>query len=257
MSTPQVVLVTGGARGIGFGIASCFAKQNATLVIADVQETSAQEACERLKEIGAADALGLACDIADRAQVETAVQTAIEKFSRIDVLVNNAGISPFIPVMDLSPDTFHKVLDVNLTGGFYCTQVVAKHMIERAENSDKGGRIIFISSLAPHFSQPSQVEYSAGKAGVEGLMRGFATALGPHGITSNAIAPGMILTPLTESHWSQPEPAERIQKLVPVGRIGTPEDIGNVAVFLASSQAAYVNGTVITVDGGFSVLIKG
>jgi NAD(P)-dependent dehydrogenase (short-subunit alcohol dehydrogenase family) len=250
-------LITGGARGIGFGIASCFAKQNATLVIADIQETLAQEACEQLKEIGAADALGIACDIAERAQVETTVKTAIEKFGRIDVLVNNAGISPFINVMDLSPKTFHKVLDVNLTGGFYCTQVVAKHMIERAANGDGGGRIIFISSLAPHFSQPSQVEYSASKAGVEGLMRGFSTALGPHGITSNAIEPGMILTPLTESHWIQPEPAEQIKKLVPVGRIGTPEDIGNVAVFLASPQAAYVNGAAILVDGGFSVLIKG
>ena len=253
----QVIFITGGAQGIGLGIASCFARQNATIVIADVQQTLAQEASEKLKQMGASDAMGLACDITQRSHVEGAVAAVIEKFGRINVLVNNAGISPFIHIMDLPPATFDKVLDVNLTGGFHCTQVVAKHMIERAHNGDAGGRIIFISSLAPHFSQPSQVEYSASKAGVEGLMRGFATALGPHGITSNAIEPGMILTPLTESYWTQPEPAEQIKKLVPVGRIGEPQDIGNVAVFLASPAAAYINGAAIPVDGGFSVLIKG
>ena len=253
----QIVIITGGAQGIGFGIARCFAQQGATLVIADMQETLARDASEKLKTLGAADALGLACDITQRSHVETAVATVIEKFGRVDVLVNNAGISPFINIMELPPATFDKVINVNLTGGFHFTQLVAQHMIARAKNGDAGGRIIFISSLAPHFSQPSQVEYSASKAGVEGLMRGFATALGPHGITSNAIEPGMILTPLTEHHWTQPEPAEQIKKLVPVGRIGKPEDIGKVAVFLASPEAAYINGAAIPVDGGFSVLIKG
>lgn len=251
------VLITGGAQGIGFGIATCFAKRNYSVALADMKVDLARESAARLIAEGAPDAMAVCCDITDRNQVETAISTVLERFGRLDVLVNNAGISPFVDVMELSPELFDKVMDVNLTGGFYCTQVAARHMIERGEQGDRGGRVIFISSLAPNFSQPTQAEYSASKAAVEGLMRGLATRLGPEGITCNAIAPGMIMTPMTAHHWSLPEPSEQIKKLTPVGRIGTPEDIGNAAVFLASPEASYVNGHVLVVDGGFSVLIKG
>ncbi|MEI6071935.1 MAG: SDR family NAD(P)-dependent oxidoreductase [Verrucomicrobiae bacterium] len=251
------VIITGGAQGIGFGIAKCFARQGAGIIIADVKEEEAAAAAAKLVDEGARTAHSIRCDITHYDDVRDMVATAVEKLGRIDVLVNNAGISPFIDVMDLTPETFHKVLDVNLTGAFYCTQLVGRHMIEQVERGEPSGRILFISSLAPKFSQPSQAEYSASKAGVEGLMRGFATRLGGHGITCNAIAPGMILTPLTENYWSQPGPAEQIKQLVPLKRIGTPEDIGNVALLLVSDQAAYINGAVIPVDGGFSVLIKG
>jgi 3-oxoacyl-[acyl-carrier protein] reductase len=252
MQSPTVV-ITGSAQGIGFGIATCFARRNYQVVIADMKADAAHEAAQKLKAEGALDAIGIGCDITERASVEAAFAQILETFGQIDVLVNNAGISPFVDVMDLSPELFNKVIDVNLTGGFHCTQIAARHMVERGQ----GGRIIFISSLSPKFSQPSQAEYSASKAGVEGLMRGFATALGKHGITSNAIAPGMILTPLTEHHWAQPGPAEQIKQLVPLGRIGQPEDIGNACLLLASPEAAYINGVVLPVDGGFSVLIKG
>lgn len=260
--TSQVVIITGGAQGIGFGIATCFAQKGATLVIADAKAPEAIEAADKLKTLGAADAIGIGCDITQRAQVDAMVAQVMERFGCIDVLVNNAGISPFVEIMELSPELFDKVMSVNLTGAFHCTQAVAAHMKARwmsaEEPNDKPrGRVVFISSLAPQFSQPSQVEYSASKAGVEGLMRGFATALGPFGITSNAVAPGMILTPLTEFRWAQPGPAEHIKTLVPVGRIGRPEDIGKAVVFLASPDADYINGTTIEVDGGFSKLIKG
>lgn len=249
----KTILITGGAQGIGLGIARCFARRNYSVALADLDLKAAQSAAQKLKDEGAPAALGIECDITNRAQVEAAFAEVLTEFGRLDVLVNNAGISPFVDVMELKPELFDKVLDVNLTGGFHCAQVAARHMIERGE----GGRIIFISSLAPKFSQPSQAEYSASKAGVEGLMRGFATRLGREGITCNAIAPGMILTPLTEHYWSQPAPAEQIKQLVPVGRIGVPEDIGHAAVMLASPEAAYINGHVLVVDGGFSVLIKG
>ena len=253
----KTIFITGGAQGIGLGIARCFARRNYAVCIADVNGELAQQAAQSLREEGAPTTLGIGCDVTNRVQIEAAVTGAIQSLGRIDVLVNNAGISPFVDVMDLSPELFDKVMNVNLTAGFHCTQCVARHMIERSANGDGGGCVIFISSLAPKFSQPSQVEYSASKAGVEGLMRGFATALGKHGITSNAIAPGMILTPLTQDHWTQSGPAAEIKKLVPLGRIGTPEDIGNAALLLASPEAAYINGHVLTVDGGFSVLIKG
>ena len=256
-SMSQNVIITGGAQGIGFGIATCFARKGASIVIADLKESEAIDAAAKLTEAGAKAAHAIRCDITDYDDVQRLVAASLEKLGRIDVLVNNAGISPFIDVMDLKPETFHKVMDVNVTGGFFCTQAVARHMIERAKNGDPGGRVIFISSLADRYSQPSQVEYSASKSGVKGLMFGFATSLARHGITSNAVAPGMIMTPLVAHHWSQPGPAEQIKQLVPVGRIGEPEDIGKAVVFLASPDADYINGVTIEVDGGFSVLIKG
>ncbi|HEX8834769.1 MAG TPA: SDR family NAD(P)-dependent oxidoreductase [Abditibacteriaceae bacterium] len=249
----QVVVITGGSRGIGYGIAECFARRNATIVVADMDEAAALEATGKLREIGAGEALGLACNIACRDDVEKMVTAVVARFGRIDVLVNNAGICPFVDIMEMEPETWQKSLDVNLTGAFHCTQLVGRHMRERGQ----GGRIVFITSLAENLTQPNQVDYGASKAGLKMAMAGFATALGPHGITCNAVAPGMILTPMTAHYWTQPGPAEKIKQLVPVGRIGTPEDIGKAIVFLASDDAAYINGVTLRVDGGFQVLIKG
>lgn len=253
MSQNQVVIITGGAQGIGYGIAECFAQRGASIVIADAKAKAAEGAAQKLKEAGAAAAVGVACDITSREQIDEMVAQTIQQFGRIDVLVNNAGICPFIPVMEMSLETWQRSLDINLTGAFQCTQAVAARMIEAGQ----GGRVIFITSLAENLTQPSQVDYGASKAGLKMAMAGFATALGEYGITCNAIAPGMILTPLTESHWTQPGPAEQIKQLVPLKRIGTPRDVGNAAIFLASPEADYITGTTLRVDGGFQVLIKG
>ena len=242
----QVVIITGGSQGIGFGIASCFAKRKARLVIADVDGKKAELAAKRLKRLGAADVLPLVCDITKREQVEGMVATAKRQFKRIDVLVNNAGICPFIHVMEMSPEIWQRTLDVNLTGAFHCTQVVAREMLKVRD----GGRIIFITSLAENVTGPTQVDYGASKAGLKMTMAGFCTALGKYGITCNAIAPGMIMTPLTEFHWKQPGPAAEVKIRIPVGRIGLPVDIGHAAVFLASPEAAYISGITLRVDGG-------
>jgi len=252
----QKIIITGSAQGIGFGIAKCFAEKGAGIAIAGSREAEAQLAAAKLLEHGAREAYGICCDITDFQQVNQMVALALEKMGRIDVLVNNAGISPFIDVMELDPETFLKIINVNVSGAFYCTQIAARHMISRAKGGDAGGRVIFISRLADRFSQPSQVEYAASKSGLKGLTLGFATALAPHGITSNAVAHGMIMTPLVEHHSEHPGPAEQIKKLASVGRIGQPSVIGNAVVFLASEDAAYINGVTLTVDGGFSVLIK-
>jgi len=242
----QVVIITGAARGIGFGIGRCFAKKGASIVVADLDSESARKAADALKGEGAADAVGLRCDVAVRDEVQSMIDKAVESFGRIDVLVNNAGICPFIEVMDLTPETWQRTLDVNLTGAFHCTQFVARKMIERG----KGGRVIFITSLAENVTGPAQVDYGASKAGLRMTMVGFSTALGKHGITCNAVAPGMILTPMTAFHWEKPENAAFIKQRVPAGRIGTPEDVGNACVFLASREAEYINGITLRVDGG-------
>src|SRR5438552_396284 len=142
-------------------------------------------------------------------------------FGRIDVLVNNAGICPFVEIMDMEPETWNKTLEINLTGAFHCTQSAARIMMRR-----RWGRVIFITSLAENITGSTQVDYAASKAGLKMTMVGFAVALGSHGITCNAIAPGMVLTPLSESHWNKPENAAAIKQRVPAGRIGTPDDIG-------------------------------
>jgi len=242
----QVVIITGAARGIGFGIAKCFAKKGAFIAIADLDAAAAEKAAFEVKSAGAADAVGLRCDVAKREEVQAMMNTVIGRFSRINVLVNNAGICPFIDVMELTPETWQRTLDVNLTGAFHCSQIAAKKMIEQG----KGGRIIFITSLAENVTGPAQVDYGASKAGLRMTMVGFATALGRHGITCNAVAPGMILTPMTAFHWEKPENAAFLKTRVPVGRIGTPEDIGNACVFLASAEAAYISGITLRVDGG-------
>ena len=242
----KVVIVTGGAKGIGYGIARCFAQKGATVVIADANGELGRASAESLAQEYGVRTLAAACDIVERGQVEAMVQQVMQAFGRIDVLVNNAGICPFINVMDMDASTWQRTIDVNLNGAFHCTQLIAREMIGRGN----GGRIVFITSLAENVTGPAQVDYGASKGGLRMMMVGFATALGQHGITCNAVAPGMILTDLTRWHWEKPENAEFIKKRVPVGRIGTPDDIGKAVVFLASDDAAYISGVTLRVDGG-------
>ncbi|MBI4026241.1 MAG: glucose 1-dehydrogenase [Verrucomicrobia bacterium] len=242
----RVAIITGAARGIGFGIAACLARGGMNIVIADMNGKTAEESAAQLAREQKIEALGLACDITQRTQVADMTRTTIARFGQVDALVNNAGICPFVDIMQMSEEMFKKTLDVNLTGAFHCTQIVAQEMIRRG----KGGRIIFITSLAVNVTGAAQGDYAASKAGLHMLMKTFAIALGPHGITCNAVAPGMILTDMTRFHWEKPEPAAFIKQRVPVGRIGTPEDIGNAVAMLCSDNAAYINGIGLIVDGG-------
>ncbi len=246
-TSPRVVVITGAARGIGYGIAECFAAKGDRLAVADLDLAAAEQAAARLRtEAGAKEAAGFACDVGKRDSVQAMIEAVVARFGRLDVLVNNAGICPFIEVMQMTPETWQRTLDVNLTGAFHCTQLAAEKMIAQGD----GGRVVFITSLAENVTGPAQVDYGASKAGMRMTMVGFATALGKHGITCNAVAPGMILTDMTRFHWDKPENAAFLKTRVPVGRIGTPTDIGNAAVFLASPEAEYISGVTLRVDGG-------
>jgi NAD(P)-dependent dehydrogenase (short-subunit alcohol dehydrogenase family) len=242
----KTAIITGAARGIGYGIAACLARKGANIVIADINDDAAQAAAAALATDTGVAALGVPCDITQRRQVEALVQAARQRFGQLDILVNNAGICPFVSIMDMSEEMFKRTIDVNLTGAFHCTQVAGRVMVEQGH----GGRIVFITSLAVNVSSAMQGDYAASKAGLHMLMKSFAIALGPHAVTCNAVAPGMILTDMTRHHWEQPEPAAFIKTRVPVGRIGVPEDIGNAVALLCSDEAAYINGVGLIVDGG-------
>ena len=242
----KTAIVTGSARGIGYGTATCLARKGANVVIGDMDAAAARASAEKLSRETGAKAIGVQCDVTVRSQVEAMIADAKKKFGGVDILVNNAGICPFVEVMDMSEEMFKRTIDVNLTGAFHCTQLAGRLMIEQG----RGGRVVFITSLAVNVTASAQADYAASKAGLHMLMKSFAIALGRHGITCNAIAPGMILTDMTRHHWEQPEPAAFIKTRVPVGRIGTPEDIGNAVALLCADEAAYINGVGIIVDGG-------
>ena len=242
----KIAVITGAGRGIGYGIAECLAEQGMHIAIPDVNLEQASEAAAQLADEHGVRTLPIQCDISARDDVVAAIAAVKAEFGRLDVLVNNAGICPFVDIMEMSEEMFRRTIDVNLTGAFFFTQLAAREMIEKGE----GGRVISITSLSVNAAGSGQGDYAASKAGLNMLTRCFSVGLGPHGITCNMVAPGMILTDMTRHHWEKPGPAEFIKKRVPVGRIGVPRDIGRVVAFLASDEAEYVNGQSIIVDGG-------
>jgi NAD(P)-dependent dehydrogenase (short-subunit alcohol dehydrogenase family) len=244
---PKLVLITGGARGIGYGIARRFAGAGHAIAIADLNENAAVAAAATLAKDFHIPAAGVRCDVSRSDEVKRAVGKVVEQLGEIDILVNNAGICDFIHVMDLEEDCFRRTLDVNLVGAFLCTQTVARRMIARGE----GGRIIFITSLSVYVTNSTQAHYAASKGGMEMLMKGFAIALGEHRITCNGVAPGMILTDMTRWHWDKPENAAKAKVRLPLQRLGTPDDVAGAVLSLCSAPMDYVTGINLIVDGGF------
>jgi len=238
----RVALITGAGQGIGRAIALRFAEEGAKIVVVDVVEASAQAV---VREIRAAEreALAVVCDVTRRDQVSALVQQALDAYGQIDILGNNAGITRDARLIKMTEDEFDRVIDVNLKGVFNLTQAVAPHMIERGY-----GRIISTSSVVGLYGNFGQTNYVATKAGVIGMTRVWARELGPKGITANAVAPGFIATDMIKT-----VPEKVIDGMIertPVRRLGTPEDIAAAYLFLASEEASFVNGVVLSVDGG-------
>ncbi|SDL12162.1 SDR family oxidoreductase [Aliiruegeria lutimaris] len=235
----KVALVVGGARGIGGGIAERFAAEGAAVVIADLEDDDGIALADRL------GGLYIRTDIADAAEAERAVEAALSRFGRLDILVQNAGIYPWTLIENTSPEEWARVMAVNLGGCFLAARAALKPM--KAQNS---GRMIFTSSITgPHVTSPGHGHYSASKAGINGFIRAAALEFAGFGITVNGVEPGNILTEGMKAHRS----AEFIAGMahsIPLGRLGTPEDVANAFLFLASEEAAYITGTTIVVDGG-------
>ena len=237
----QTALVTGASRGIGKAIAICLAKEGAELIVN--YSSSLENANKVVSEINSfgGKAYALQADISNESSVNELIKTVLEKNNKIDVLVNNAGITKDGLLMRMKTDDWQKVLDLNLSGVFYCTRAVSRQMLKQRK-----GRIINITSVVGLMGNPGQANYSAAKAGVVGLTQSAAKEFASRGITVNAVAPGFISTDMTKDLNS-----EAILSAIPLGRFGNPEDVAGAVRFLAAdASAAYITGQTIQVDGG-------
>ena len=242
--TGRTAIVTGAAMGIGLGIARRLHEAGASVVVADL-DPAGDDAAEALQAQRADGAVAVRCDVSDSESVERTVHTAVDTFGGVDILVNNAGIFPMLSLSELDLETFKRVLAVNLTGLFLCTKTVSTRMIAQGE----GGRIINITSIdALHPSMVGLAHYDASKHGAWGFTKNVALELAPHGIWINAIAPGGIKTPGV-GDIDQAD-LKGFEAMIPMRRMGGPDEIGRAALFLASELSSYMTGAQIVVDGG-------
>jgi 2-dehydro-3-deoxy-D-gluconate 5-dehydrogenase len=243
--TGRTAIITGAAMGIGLGIARRLHEAGANVALADLDLLAAEDAAEALQAQRAHSALAIQGDISDPKCVERMVHDAVEVFGEIDILVNNAGIFPMATLSELDLKTFQRVIEVNLTGLFLCTKAVSSQIIAQGN----GGRIINVTSIdALHPSMVGLAPYDASKHGAWGFTKNVALELAPHGISVNAIAPGGIKTPGV-GDMDQAN-LEGFEAMIPMGRMGEPDDIGRAALFLASGLSSYMTGAQIVVDGG-------
>lgn len=238
----KVAIITGAARGIGREASLLFAQEGAAVVLVDVDRQTTEAVARDMVESGG-KALALQTDITDHAACQTAIASALEAFGHVDVLVNNAGIVRDAQLAKLAEEDFDRVVDVNLKGTFNMTQAIAPHMVER-----KSGSIINVSSVVGLYGNFGQTNYAATKAGVIGMTKVWSRELGRKGINVNAVAPGFIQTEMTQG--VPDKVLDLMRDKTPLGRLGTARDVANVFLFLASDEASYVHGTVISVDGG-------
>jgi NAD(P)-dependent dehydrogenase (short-subunit alcohol dehydrogenase family) len=233
-------VVTGGAQGIGRGIAEAFAAAGARVAIFDV--AGAQEAAA---EVGGG-AIGLTGDVTDAARVEAAFGEAADAFGRFDFLVNNAGVRHIEPIVEHSLDSWRRTIDINLTGTFICTQVGARLMLARG-----GGRIVNLASIAGALPLKNRAAYDASKAGIIALTKATAAELCSQGVMCNAIAPGVIETPLSADYFKDEQMVATVTANTPLGRWGQVDEIANAALFLCGDASAFIQGHTLFVDGGW------
>jgi 3-oxoacyl-[acyl-carrier protein] reductase len=238
----RVALVIGAARGIGRGIAERFVEEGARVMIADWEEAQGYETA---KALGKEHASFIAADISKEEDAQRAVEALVSAFGGLDILVQNAGIFPLTLIENISSAEWDRVLAVNLKGGFLAARAALP-----AIKSSRCGRMIFTSSITgPRVTSPGHGHYSASKAGINGFIKTAAIEFAPYGITVNGVEPGNVLTEGVKQHRSA-EFIKAMEAAVPLGRLGTPRDIANAVLFLASDEASYVTGTTIIVDGG-------
>jgi glucose 1-dehydrogenase len=252
----QKALVTGANSGIGAAIARRLGDAGAAVAVNYVSRPEdADRVASEIRE-GGSEAIAVEADVSDEDEVRRMFRTVIGEFGTLDILVNNAGIQKDAPFLEMALDEWNAVLSVNLTGAFLCAREAAREFVRRGvvpEVSCAAGKMIFISSVHETIPWAGRVNYAASKGGIMQLMQSIAQELAPQAVRVNSIAPGAIRTPINRSAWEAPEAKRELLELIPYGRIGEPEDIGKVAVWLASDASDYVTGETIFVDGGMTL----
>ncbi len=242
----KVAAITGSSRGIGRAIALAFAGEGAAVVVD--YRSHPDEAQEVVKEIEGSGgrALAVRADVSEQDDVRGLIRETAQEFGRLDIMVNNAGMEETMPFLETPLEVYERTLAVNLTGAWLGCQEAAKRMVSQGD----GGRIINVSSVHEDRPMPTNSPYCAAKGGLRMLMRTIAVELAPHGITVNNIAPGAIETPINENLKENPEQMEELLSEIPLGRMGRPEEVAELAVYLASDVASYVTGSTFVIDGG-------
>ena len=241
----QVALVTGGARGIGREIARLFAAEGADVALFDVNAETLAQTAQELRALGRR-AEGVVVDVTDGKQVDDGVAKVLDKLGKIDILINNAGITKDGLLVRMDDAQWDRVLDINLKGTFLCTRAVAKSMMKQ-----RRGRVVNIASIVGLIGNPGQANYAASKAGVIGLTKTVAKELASRGVTCNAIAPGFIKTEMTDALPEQAK--QRLMEAIPMGTLGEPLDVARAALFLVGEASRYITGHVLVVDGGLAM----
>jgi NAD(P)-dependent dehydrogenase (short-subunit alcohol dehydrogenase family) len=240
----QVALVVGGAQGIGRAITMRLAREAASVIIADIDGSMMKQTANEILKAGGKVATSV-CDVRQRSQVERVVQRVIAREKQVDILMYVAGVGKGVPFTKTDEKLWDWTLDINLKGAFLFSSAVLPHMVRR-----RRGKLVFMASTNTWDAEAELAPYNASKAGLFLLAKTLARELGPYGINSNAVGPGLIRTRLTEPFLKNPKFMRKYRNLIPVGRVGVPEDIAGPATFLASRDADYVNGVLLFVDGG-------
>lgn len=248
----KVALVTGGAHGIGAATAIACAREGADIAINDLQEDEGLRATVNAIQAMGRRVVTVRSDVAEAQSAPAFIARAVEAYGHIDIFVNDAGICPFHSFLDMPAETFERTMRVNLHGAFYMVQAAANQM----KTQGTGGAIVAVSSIGALVGGGLQTHYTPTKAGVHSLMQSCAIALGPHGIRCNSVMPGAIATNINKEYLEDPRNRDHLMSRTPLARLGTPEDVADVIVFLASDMARYVTGASILVDGGLFVNLQ-
>jgi NAD(P)-dependent dehydrogenase (short-subunit alcohol dehydrogenase family) len=242
----KVALVAGAGGGIGGAGAEALAREGAAVFCTDSDGTAAEATAAKIRAAGGRAAAS-ALDVRDRAAVDAAVATVVREFGRLDIVLESAGIAHRLDFLDVDVETWDRVIAVNLTGMFHVGQAAARQMVKQGG----GGSIINVTSQLAEVARPARAAYVASKGGARSLTHAMAVDLAPHGIRVNAIAPGPTLTGLTRANYTDPEARRATEAVIPLGRLGQPDDLVGAVLFLASDESRWATGSTVTVDGGY------